>query len=210
MTLKKTRVLVCAPISAVAVLAAFYFYEAITMPRRSVDRFIKEADHVEIGKTKLADFRKQMDLAGLSAAALPCGERECGYALQVDNTILNKLRLAPVTVIDCSVTFKDGIASETRIMVGVGARDRSGRLYDDKAVVVRQSAVVPAACHSEYDLTVKRADGAVHGDAASVRMDQCVSRAARSRALAINSACLTRIGGCKTLQQILPQVLARH
>jgi hypothetical protein len=207
--MRRTSVIMFASASAAAILAILYAYRAITLPRTSLDRFMRQLATVEVGRTKRDDFRRQMDRAGLSDLAFPCGEHGCGYSLHVENTALNKLRLAPVTIAESSVTFTDGIASETRIMLGIAARGENGQFSGDKTVVVRESTDVPSPCHTHYDLLVRHNYRAFQGDTASLRMDPCVSPEDRVKALAINSACLATIGGCKTIESMLPQVFAR-
>ena len=199
-----------APLSAgaiaVVIILTVYGYATITSPRRELDHFLKQAASVEMGRTKLDDFRGQMRAAGFSDSTFTCRGRECGYGLRVENAPLSRLRLAPITVIDCSVVFTDGIASDVYVALGVQGKIQ-GKSADDLGVVVHESNERAEACQSGYKLSVGRRYAAP-GDRswATISMDCCVSADNRAKALGINAGCLTRIGGCKTIESILPGV----
>jgi hypothetical protein len=186
-----------------------YLYLAVAAPQRKLDRFIALMATVTVGKTRLDGFRAQIQAARFSDIAPSCGNKECGYGLRVENSSLSKLRLAPLTVLECSVSFTDGLASEKRVMLSVLARGKNPDLYQERGVVIVESSRVPPTCHADYSLLVRHNYRAYQGDTASLSMDPCVSPENRAKAFAINTACLTRIGGCKTLMSILPRVLNR-
>jgi hypothetical protein len=196
-----------AGVIAVVIILIVYGYATITSPRRELDHFLKQAASVEMGRTKLDDFLGQMRAAGFSDSAFTCRGRECGYGLRVGNAPLSRLRLTPITVIDCSVVFTDGIASEMSFIVEIAARGENPDVYQDKGAVVHEKkADAGSSCHNDYHLVVRHNYRAYQGDTASVTMDSCVSAENRAKALAINTACFTRIGGCKTIESILPRV----
>jgi hypothetical protein len=97
------------------------------------------------------------------------------------------------------VEFKDGIASEIFIIVVV-AGPKNEVSVADTLVTVRQSRDYPCKPHFE----VVRKNYTQRG----VRMSPCVSAQDQARALAINTSCVTRIAGCRTVESILPQVFA--
>jgi hypothetical protein len=177
----------------------------VTSPRRELQQFLRLVATVEIGKTRMSDWRTQIEQARFANVTIKCDQRTCGIGLRVENGLLSRLHLAPRTVVDASVGFDDGIASEIYIALGTVKHDENGEWRDDKGVVVRQSTDVSSACHQHDTLHVrKRYDR----NWVTVGMDPCASPDERAKALAMNSSCLTRIGGCKTVESMIPQVFA--
>ena len=206
-TMKKTNLI--ASVSASAAIAFGILYLAVTSPRRTLDRLLSEVATVEVGQTKLAEWRTQVERDQHSNVAVKCDQYTCAVGCSRENSLLRRLRLAPRTTLGVNVGFRNGIASEIYIILVIGKRDDKGEWRDDRGVVVRQSEDVPGACNPHFTLDLNPRRVTVPGSWATVAMDSCVSRQDRARAIAINSSCLTRIGGCKTVESMLPQVFAR-
>jgi len=184
-------------------------YLVITSPRRSLDRFLAQVATVEIGKTRFEDWRTQVERAQHSKVNVVCDLRKCGIGWNGENRLLSKLHLAPRTAADVSVGFEDGIASDIFIILSVAKHDEKGNWWDDKTAVVHQHVTGnPLACSQDYGINVQNRYGVGERNRAIVAMGSCVSPENRSKALAINTSCLTRIGGCKTVESMLPQVFA--
>jgi len=115
----------------------------VNRPRRNFDRFLEEVATVEIGKTKLDEWRRQLDEKQISNVTLKCAQQTCGIGWSGENRLLQKLRLAPRTVVSVSVGFKDGIAEEIYILLSILKRNDQGDWLDDRGVVVRQHTDVP-------------------------------------------------------------------
>jgi hypothetical protein len=177
--------------------------------RRNLERLLKEIAVVEIGKTAVGDFRTKTAQAHVSNLAFTCRQQDCSVGMQTENRLLHKLQLAPLSVAVAGVGFKNGIASEIYVAFVMGSRNEQGEWRDDKGVVVRESTDRPSACHPHYELSVKQRYRTGDRYWATVAMDSCASAEDRAKAVAINGACLTRIGGCKTVEDMIPQVFAR-
>ena len=197
--------LACASMAAVVAMLAFI---AVTAPRRDLDCFMREVGTVEVGKTKLEDWRHKVAEAQLAGLNFVCDQQNCGVGLQRENKLLHKLRIAPPTIVDASVGFKNGVADGIYIALIVGGRNGQGEWYDDKGVVVRLSSDQPNDCHPDYALRVKNRNQVGDRYWATVSMDSCVSPEARAKAVAINTACLTQIGGCKEVEEMIPKAFA--
>jgi hypothetical protein len=193
----RRRNLIALGIGSVATLAIMYIL--ITSPRRNFDRFLKEVATVEIGKTKLEDWRSQVNRAHISNVSFRCDQGVCGIGCRGENRVLWRLRLARRTIASGGVEFKDGVASEIYVMLAVQSPEQNVR-FADPLVVVRQSTDAP--CDPHYRVARE------HYMQVGVGMSPCVSAQDRARALAINTSCLTRIAGCRTVESILPQVFA--
>ncbi len=206
--MRKLPLLILGSASLAVVLTILFVYLAIMSPRRDFERFLKQVATVEIGKTMLEDWRGQVVRAQISNLVFTCQQQDCGVGMRAENKLLYKLRLAPRSGVDASVRFKNGIASEIYIIFVIAGKNDKGEWYDDRGIVVQQSIDQPGACHPHYGLLVKNRNGVGDRYWARVSMDSCVTPEERAKALAINSVCLTMLGGCKTVEAIIPQVFA--
>ena len=104
----KTAILTVAVILLVAALA---LYVDATSPQRELNRFLDQVATAEVGKTELADWRTRLERAHLSNWSMACDQQTCNVGWRGENKLLHKLRLAPRSVVECDVQFKNGIAS---------------------------------------------------------------------------------------------------
>ena len=86
------------------------------------------------------------------------------------------------------------------------APDANGAMYPGTGATVHQ-ATDTRSCNQHYS-TYARQNGQHYW--AVVTMDSCVLPEDRAKALAINSGCLAKIGGCKSPEGILPQVFGNR
>jgi hypothetical protein len=198
---------VCASFLAIAISA---YYAFIIKPRRELDRFLTNINTVEIGKTGLENWRQQLQRSKISNFQVICREGSCGIGSRLENSFLTRLKLAPKTVVSAGVDFRNGVASEIYILMVVMRRNDEGQMYEDKGVVVRQSTDRPTSCHQHYDVLVHQRYGIGDRYWATVAMDRCVGSEDRAKAIDINTHCLTRLGGCNTVETMLPKILGDH
>ncbi|MFZ0824894.1 MAG: hypothetical protein WAM87_14630 [Terriglobales bacterium] len=205
-SMKKTILITVSSVSILISIVAVY--SAVTAPRTNFNRFLAAVAMVEIGKTRLDVWRAIVERNQRSQLNVVCGQRTCGIGWRGENSLLSRLHLAPRTVADASVGFQDGIASSVFIVLEVEKHDKTGDWRDEKMVVVRQDiTIAPKACRPGYRVNLQTNCGAEDCNRVIVAMDSCVSSEDRARALAINTSCLTRLGGCKTVESMIPQVL---
>jgi hypothetical protein len=81
-----------------AVVAAMLAFITVTAPRRDLHRFMKDLGTVEVGKTKLEDWRHKVGEAQLAGLIFVCDQQTCGVGLQRENKLLHKFRMAPPTL----------------------------------------------------------------------------------------------------------------
>jgi hypothetical protein len=186
----------------VAVVVSTLTFALIGLPQRNLDRFLVQLASVELGKTEIEAWRARLETAHVKNVTLVCKGAGCSTSWRTDNRLLHGLHLAPLTGVEADVSFKDGVASEiyvwTEIEDGVGEVPGSGATVHD--INDTQS------CHREYSAYIKQNRG-YHW--AIVTMDSCVEPSDKAKALAINTACLIRIGGCKSGEAIVPEVFNR-
>jgi hypothetical protein len=204
----RKRVTLLAAGAALVGIAALYL--AVTSPERDLNRFLDKLATIEVGKTRLDIWLETVEQMRSPHVIVRCDQRSCGIGWRGGNSILKALRLAPQTIVDASVGFDDGIASEIYIVMEVAEHNEIKDWHQDRIVVVRLSDENPSACHDHYKAELTRRYGAGEDNRATVAMDRCVSRGEFTSAVAINTGCLTRIGGCKTIPAMLPLVFGRH
>jgi len=202
----RTRILVIFASVSVTVAVAI-IHLVVTLPRRSLDHFLEEVATVEIGKTKFDDWHIQVQRAHLSNWNEICDQSKCRIVWRGENKLLRRLWLSPRTGVEVDVEFKDGIASGIDVWIEIDdASDVAGIMYPGTGVTVHE-AKADQLCNSHYSSYVKLRGQQSWG---VVTMDSCVFPEDRAKALAINTTCLTRIGGCKKVDEILPQVFGRR
>jgi hypothetical protein len=199
---KRTLIL---SLSALLVVGLIVGYIALTAPKRRIDRFLTEVANVEIGATKLQDWREQLRAAGLQGASFSCEGENCTISEQAQIKALSTLRLAPLSGVAASVNFKEGIASEIYVWLEIDDHDIAGAMEPGTGATIRLS-MQSQSCPQHYCTYVRERWGHPWG---VVVMDSAASRKERTRAFAINTDCLTRIGGCKKIETILPQVFGK-
>jgi hypothetical protein len=200
----KTAILTAAVILLVAAVA---LYVNATSPQKELNRFLNQVATLEVGKTELPDWRTRLERAHLSNWSMACDQQTCNVRWRGENKLLHKLRLAPRSVVECDVQFKNGIASGMDIWVEIDdTADASGAMYPGTGVTVHQ-ATDSRSCNQHYSTYTKQKGQRYWGVAT---MDSCVLPEDRARALAITTGCLARIGGCKSPEAILPQVFGNR
>ncbi len=187
---------------ACAAVAAVILHQVIISPRRNLDRFLREVASVEVGKTKIEDWRKQLERAHLSDLDERFSERAGSVGCTEKNTILQRLRLAPPTVAWCFVSFERGVAIQISAAVLEEIPDPYWHVVNERHVFVVIEGDGSEPCTPHY-----RA-GHITDSRGSVFMSPCVLPEDRARAFAINTSCLSRIGGCKAVEEMLPGVFS--
>jgi hypothetical protein len=188
---------------AICVGAVFAFYFGITASQRQLDAFLKRVSQVEIGKTKFEDWRKEFQQAPISNVVFGGDQQTASISWRGQNKTLYKLRLAPLSTIQATVEFKNGTASDIYIWTEINdALDANGAALAGTGATVHQIIEAPS-CSENYSTFIKQ-NGSHRW--VTITMDHCISQAARLKAFAVDSSCLSRIGGCKTAEAIVPAV----
>jgi hypothetical protein len=208
MVMKRTSKNLVISASIVGVLAITCLYVVATSKQRDFGRFLRQLSTVQLGKTTPEQWKKDVNRASLPNAVIQCQGNSCGSGLRVDNQFVHQLRLAPLTIAGASVEFQDGVASEVFVILEVEAVDKVGQQYPNKGLVIRETSEKPNSCQQEYRAQVGKRYSPGDRSWGTITMDRCVSAADRAKALALNVGCLSKIGGCKTIDQMNPTVFA--
>ena len=189
----------------IPLVGTFAGYLILNWPQREMKRLVIQVASVEVGKTKLDDWHRELEQARVRNWNVSCNHQQtCSIEWQGENKILHSLRLAPSSRVMAVVNFKDGVASEINVWMEIDdAPDVMGVAYPGTGAAVHQAAD-NRFCNQHYSTYVKQ-----HGPHCwrVVTMDSCVLAEEHAKAFAINSHCLETIGGCKTPEEILPEVL---
>ena len=170
---------------------AFFYYGAVSRSR-NLARFLQEIASVEIGKTRLQDWRDQVAKAHISNVEFQCEQEICGSVLLANNSLLDRLGLAPLTNAQAGVAFQNGIAFDIYVIFATTrVYDANGNARDDKGVVVRES-FDHHSCEAIYNVKLDNPQEGPYW--VTISMGSCTSQESRAKALALNTACLTKIG----------------
>ena len=165
-------------------------------PSRQLTRFLREISRVEIGKTSWDDWHAEVVRAKISNVDFQCNQQTCSAALRLKNGIL-----APASAALAEVAFENGTASQIYVVFATQSAEAAGIPRDDKGVVIRASSGVQN-CKPVYDVKQRN-----QGERfwVTISMNSCTEQEDRTRALAINTRCLTKIGGCPSIEEIAPE-----
>ena len=186
-------------IVSMAVIAAVLSARAT---QRRAGRFLADLTALRLGESTFDDAKRLKDrydgfVFPVSDDPRDCTAERCGFAFRFENTWLSRLRLAVPTALFCGVTVRAGrvdgrsawLACDTRpfetdVMVIEGPPNRFG----------------PPDRHEELG-------GIYHHAKAGhwvIKLASPANPALRQSAFAFNLGCLSRIGGCRTKEDILP------
>lgn len=116
-------------IGAVVLIGVIAYQWVVVAPRRRMDRFLAEISRIEMGSTKFEDWRRRLNDAHIRGASISCDAGDCSDQAITENAqfqLLHKLRLAPLSGMQATVTFKGGIASEAQALVEVDCQRSLG------------------------------------------------------------------------------------
>lgn len=190
---------------AIVLVALLATYFVLTAPVRRARRLLGEIAKVEIGTTTVEQFRRQLQAARLQTSSIACQGSDCTLSERAEVRTTSRLRLAPLTGIVTSVSFKDGIASEVYVWLEILDHNTARGMVPGTGVTVHES-LESRSCPDHFCTYVSERDGYPW---AVVEMDAAAPKEQRGRAFAINVGCMTKIGGCKRPATILPEVFGK-
>jgi hypothetical protein len=121
-------------VGAIIVVVTVVVYLILSWPQRELEKFLNQVATVEVGKTRLDDWSKQLEQARIWNWNTSCDHQQtCSIEWQGENKILHRLRLAPRSGALAEVTFNHGVASEINVWVEIDdAPDVTGVMYPGK------------------------------------------------------------------------------
>jgi hypothetical protein len=186
-------------ILAITLLLAVFWYISKT-PEREANRVIRSLWTVQLGQTPVEKMTQT--LPGRWVTGTPKDSRS-GYGLTLRNDLLHSLKLAPIAGVTVDIGADKGIIDEMQIYWAIG---ESGNTAE-----VRFFQVASHEPECGQKVCVRRWNGQ-DGRPWKIQVDASPTTppAERNRFLSFNTACLSRIGGCKDARELLPTAAARN
>jgi len=184
-------------------LAAGGVFAALRAARRTASeagRFVKDFIALEPGRSTFDDAVRvakayQNRWEGIPTdQGLPsgCNWGRCDLAFIFENSWLHHLRLAPPTALYASVHISEGVVTSHYVLFG-----SAGEKMPFFEVMVTESRTVPPG-EARRVRTLKRN---TWQEVIELTPDATVSQ--REQAYAFNLSCLSKIGGCRTRDELL-------
>ena len=174
----------------VLVAAGIFIRYEIVSPARAAARDLEAINGLTVGKTTEAEL---LGRSAFQKMDRQCFQADCLYHTERTNRLLSTLRLAPFTFFGTRVTVRDGMLTQVSVFMA----NRSL-----PALSLTQKVALPAECASSP--CVKRAilpSKAVVGVMVLFNNESEL----RNRMMeAAQPACLSRLHGCSTYDELMP------
>jgi len=174
----------------VLVAAGIFIRYEIVSPARAAARDLEAINGLTVGKTTEAEL---LGRSAFQRMDRQCFQADCLYHTERTNRLLSTLRLAPFTFFGTRVTVRDGMLTQVSVFMA----NRSL-----PALSLTQKVALPAECASSP--CVKRAilpSKAVVGVMVLFNNESEL----RNRMMeAAQPACLSRLRGCSTYDELMP------
>lgn len=195
--MRKARWLIGAIVVVLAIVAGLFLYS---------HRLRRRAESLVSGAYELSNHKGPLTAAVLKErfgnsleASLDCTPAFCTYEVVVTNSLLARLHLVPYTELRSKFWLRNGIVYENMLDYMTSLRGR----YN----VVAHAAIgfnddPYFAVHPWDDSAPLDSNGLAHVSAA-------LSNSRKLTVLALDTGCLTRMGGCTSIAELLPSVWQR-
>ena len=195
--MRKTRWLFGAVIVVVAVLAGFFLY---------AHRLRKRAEWLLSEAYELSNYKGPITAAVLNErfgnslkASHDCKPAFCAYEVVVTNRLLARLWLVPYTELRSQFWLRNGIVYENMLDYMTSVRGRYN-VVAHAAIGFQDDPYF--AVHPWDSAAPLESNGLAHVSAA-------LSNSRKLTVLSLDTGCLTRIGGCTSIAELLPSVWQR-
>ena len=169
--------------------AAFYIRYAVRAPAQAASRYLAAMNGLNVGKTREAELRARPEFQTLDRM---CSQGICTYHMDVSNSLLNKLHLAPRTSFWALVVVHDGLVIGVTVSV-----IRSGLT----PISLAQTAEMPSWCKASPCVRRSVPSNRMAGISVIISSDSSIHNHLQE---AVNSTCLSRIHGCNTYAELMP------
>lgn len=173
----------------VAVGGIFIGYK-IFSPAREAASNLQAINSITVGQTTEADL---LGRAAFQKIEESCSQGDCFYHMETENSLLNKLHLAPRTRMTTAVFVRDGLVTGVLVYT-----KKSGF----PAISLRQVNEMPSGCTS--DPCVRRLMPPSKALAEISIVFSSTSAMRNHIPEAVNADCFSRLHGCATPAEFLP------
>ena len=167
-----------------------FIKHAIAAPARATERNLAAINGLTVGTTTEVELLARKEFQTVERR---CFQSDCQYLMETENTFLNRLRLAPVTVISIVVRVREGLVN------GVLVFTRKAGL---PAITVSQVVELPSGCSSSPCVKRRMLPNKTFLGISIVFSSESDIR--NHMPEAVNSACLSRLHGCNTYADLMP------
>ena len=190
------RLAVFATVLAILSVAAIYIYSYRL--RRCADDIVRSAYELSQKRQSPTVEEVRQRFGSALEQPSPCTAGGCGYQVLLSNRVLAALRLTPYSVLRSSFWARDGVIESSLIEFWTHSQDRWVLFY----VQVKYCQHCDSFVVVPWNDTRPPVTGSVEiGSASTTEMKRV--------ALALNTQCLTRLGGCATIADVSPNIWQR-
>ena len=189
---------------AVGVITAMGLYiAAVVNTRRQAQKFLATTAQLKIGASTYDDTRHLLEpYRNHMRNSDPCTPNHCTWNFAFRNTLLSALHLAPVTEFTGSLTFEDGLLSTRVEYLGQGTCCVH-HIIEGRSLVAPNDRSQP-----NFSVTLQRTEDGFPSKAIVMLTPQATPEQ-RQAAYAVDLRCLDKIGGCKSAEELSPQIWRR-
>ena len=144
----------------------------------------------------ISDWKKWSDQHSFNERVLPDGNH--AYSLKVENRLLNRLRIVPLTTVSMAVTMRNGELQSILVVMFTGNEPNT------------TAGVWVQEWFTAFPMNDVRVNDKWRPWKATVDLSSATLDAQREKAFALNTKCFVQIRGCRSAEEILPAVWELH
>jgi hypothetical protein len=174
-------------------------FEQTIRSTRHARAFLQDASSLRLRVTTSDEVGQLALRFGGRTESSTCGWDGCSYFFSFDNRWLRRLRLAPYVTFTCTLGIADGVLKYRRMILSSGNTSASSGAFIEERLSPIGGITQPFYIARQWEGSGKR--WRVH-----VELTPEATVEEHKMAYALNLTCLSRIGGCKDAQQLLPSL----
>lgn len=174
----------------VLVAAVIFIRYEIVVPARAAARDLEAINNITVGKTTEAEL---LGRSVFQTIDRHCFEAECFYHMETENKFLNRLHLAPRTLMSTVVYVNNGMVTGVYVLT---------MKWGLPPISLQQVATLPSECNSNPCVKRMVPPNKV---LASIRVLFNGDSELRNKLPeSVNPECFSRLRGCNTYAELLP------
>ncbi len=179
------------PIIILSIVGAGIFIRYIIVsPAQALARDLEAINGLTVGQTTEADLLRRSAFQTIDRS---CSGLNCQYHVERTNSFLSRLHLAPYTMFRTTVRVRDGMVTHVSVSVGQ---------YGLASLSIAQTMKLPAECASSPCIQQRALPKKIAGSVFVLFNSESELRNRMPEAA--QSACLSRLHGCTTYDELMP------
>jgi hypothetical protein len=172
------------------VASGIFIWYQIVAPARGAARDLETINGITVGKTTEAELLGRNAFQTIDRR---CFEAECFYHMETENKFLNRLHLAPRTLMLTAVSVNNGMVTGVSVLT---------MKWGLPPISLRQVATLPTECNTNPCVKRMVPPNKV---LASIRvLFNSDSELRNQMPESVNPECFSRVHGCNTYAELLP------